>query len=828
MGRSTAETLLENALAAHRQGAIEEAKALYREVLRVDPHNAAANGNLAIIAARQGDLAGAESLLRSEIAHWSTPPAYNNLGLVLQQQGRFADAIAAHRHALELNPGYAEAFLALGNALKEQRDVDGAMQAYRSAVAARPSYAEAHNNIGVLLQMQGRFEEAASAYRAAVAAQPAYLEAQFNLGAVLHDMHDLEAAENAYRRLIAANPAVAVAHNNLGAVLRDRGLPDQALAAFDTAIGLQPDYAEALHNRAVVLQQQARLEESLDSYGRALMLRPDYLDAANNAGIVLQELGRARDAINLYRRMVRPTAAHADSYNNLGTALLADGSVDEAKAAFEQALALRPAFPEAAYNLGNALREQGHLDQAIAAWRDAFRLRPGYPDAVAQLVFHRALVCDWADHAADQDSLLQLVRGGVRIPPFYLFPTQAAPSDQLRCAQQWIGPTLPKEAAFTHRPPDQDRRIRLGYLSGDFHQHATAHLIAELFEHHDRTRFEVFGYGYGPDDASPMRDRIAHAFDRFVDVRAFSHRDAAGQIHADQIDILIDLKGYTHDARPAIAALRPSPIQVSYLGYPATMGADFIDYVLVDRFVVPESQQAFFPERLAQLPGCYQVNDRERAIAAHETARQDWGLPAEGLVLCCFNNSYKLSPALFDIWMRVLKSAPHSVLWLLAPNQWVRDNLQGEATRRGVDPQRLVFAPTVPSAEHLERHRHADLFLDTWPCNAHTTASDALWCGLPVLTLTGETFASRVAGSLLTASGLPELVMASLAEYENTALQLASDPSRLDALRKRLLATRDSNPVFDLARTAGHIEAAYLRMWQNWRDGKKPVAFAIE
>jgi predicted O-linked N-acetylglucosamine transferase (SPINDLY family) len=829
VGRQTPEQLLANALAAHREGRLGDAKRLYASVLNVDPTNAAAVGNLGIIAAQEGDLPGAERLMRREIElRPDYPVSYNNLGSVLQQQGRSAEAIVAHRRAITLNPGYAEAYLALGNVQKQQGDLEGAMASYRSAIEARRNYSEAHNNVGVLLQLQGQFDQAVSAYREALALRPSYGEAQFNLGGVLHQMHELTAAEATYRRLIALNPAIAVVHNNLGSVLKDQGRLDAALAAFDAAIRLQPDYAEAIYNRATVLQQQSKLEEALADYGRAVELRKGYTDAINNAGIVLQELGRTGEAIDLYRSLLERMPDHADACNNLGTALLAEGRPEEARGAFEQALTHRPGFPEAFYNLGNAWRELGDLAEAIAAYRNALWLRPDYADAFSQLAYHRAQACDWDNCRDDQEKLLGMVRQGVRVPPFYLLSTTASASDQRLCARQWNEPFRPpSEAVFSHRASAGRGRLRLGYLSGDFHQHATAQLMAELFECHDRGRFEVFAYSYGPDDNSPMRARLVRGFDRFADIRALSHREAARRIHADQIDILIDLKGYTRHARPAISAHRPAPVQVSYLGYPATMGADFIDYIIVDPFVVPASQQPFFSERLVHLPGCYQANDRQREGAAG-ASRRDCGLPAGGFVFCCFNNSYKLSPAFFDIWMRLLRSVPGSVLWLLEANQLVEGNLRSEAGKRGVDPSRLIFAPVVSSTEHLGRHRHADLFLDTLPCNAHTTASDALWAGVPVLTCSGETFAGRVAGSLLMAVGMPELVTASLEAYEDLALMLARDPHRLTALRGKLSKARTRSALFDLPKLTGNIEAAYARMWQTWLSGGRPAAFSIE
>jgi protein O-GlcNAc transferase len=611
-------------------------------------------------------------------------------------------------------------------------------------------------------------------------------------------------------------------------VLKDKGLLNEALAAFENAIKLKADYAEAFYNRGMVLQQQANPEAALIAYGHAIELRKDYADAINNAGIVLQELGRAREAIDLYRRLIGLVPARADACNNLGTALLAAERPDDARAAFEQALARRSDFPEAFYNLGNAWRELGDLAQAITAYRNALRLRPDYADAFSQLTYHRAQACDWEDYEADQEKFVNMARNGTRVPPFYLLSTPASPSDQLICAQQWIRPIMPpRQAVFDHKPSVGKKRIRLGYLSGDYHQHATAHLMAELFERHDRDRFEVFAYSYGHDDHNPMRARLDRAFDRFLDIRALSHGEAAKLIHADKVDILVDLKGYTHRARPAIPAYRPAPVQVGYLGFPATMGADFIDYIIVDPFVVPGSEQVLFSERLVHLPGSYQVNDRRREVANTPTSRRDHGLPADRLVFCCFNNSYKISPAFFDIWMQLLRSVPGSVLWLLETNELMKDNLRSEAEKRGVDSGRLVFAPVVPSAEHLARHQHADLFLDTLPCNAHTTASDALWAGLPVLTCTGNTFAGRVAGSLLAAVGLPELVTASPEEYERKALALARDSRMLAELRATLQQNRNASSLFDLPRLTGNIEAAYVRMWEIWCAGQKPASFSV-
>jgi predicted O-linked N-acetylglucosamine transferase (SPINDLY family) len=369
--------------------------------------------------------------------------------------------------------------------------------------------------------------------------------------------------------------------------------------------------------------------------------------------------------------------------------------------------------------------------------------------------------------------------------------------------------------------------LTIGYLSADFHSHATAMLVAELFEKHDRARFSIIGYSYGPDDGSQMRRRVVSAFDRFVDLREASFSDSAKRIATDGVNILVDLKGYTQDARTEIMALRPAPIQVNYLGYPGTMGADFIDYILVDEFIVPPDQQPFFTEKLVHLPGCYQVNDSQREIAPRTPSRAECGLPEKGFVFCCFNNNYKITPEMFGVWMRLLIGVPGSVLWLLEGNRWSPDNLRREAEARGVAADRLVFAPQFSPAEHLARLRLAELFLDTFPVNAHTTASDSLWAGCPLLTIAGTTFVSRVAGSLLRAVGLPELITTSMAEYEALALRIATNPAQRAELRARLAANRITSPLFDGGRFAATIERAYTTMWQRHAAGKNPSGFRV-
>ena len=719
--------LLQQALAAHRRGAVAEAAPLYRRVLAIAPTNNVACTNLAAIATQAGD---------------------------------FDEAEAMFRRAVELKPDAAEAHYNLGFILQERGKLDAAIEVYRRALALRPDMPQAHTNLGVALQHQGKLDDAVAAFRQAIACNPKHADAYFNLAVVLRLQNHADEAAAAYRRVIELEPSHAAARNNLALILSEAGEIRAAEALQRQAIGLWPDYAEGQNNLGALLLDQNRPQEALDALRAAVKLKPDY--------------------------------------------------------------------PEAYLNMGNALRELGSLAEAIDAYRRAIALRPTYAEALAQLVYHRARACDWSDTAAAEATLLSAVRqNAARIPPFMLIPTAATGADQLLCARKWVEHfAVPERQVFAHRAVPRAGRLRIGYVSSDFYDHATAYLIAELIERHDRGRFEIHGYSYGADSGGAMRARLVSAFDRFTDIDSLAHRDAAARIRADDIDILVDLKGHTHRARPKILAFRPAPVQVNYLGYPGTMGASFIDYIVADDFIVPRDWQMFFAEKLAYLPDCYQPNDTRREIAA-APSRADCGLPAQGFVFCGFNNSFKITPTFFAVWMRLLQQVPGSVLWLLESNALVRRNLSAAAVAAGVDPDRLVFAPMLPHGQHLARHRHADLFLDTLPCNAHTTASDALWAGLPVLTCAGETFAGRVAGSIVRAAGLAEMVTNSPHDYEALALDLARDPARLAAIRSRLCAGRENLPLFDMAKRTRDLEALYARMAEIWRSGQPATPIAL-
>jgi predicted O-linked N-acetylglucosamine transferase (SPINDLY family) len=439
-------------------------------------------------------------------------------------------------------------------------------------------------------------------------------------------------------------------------------------------------------------------------------------------------------------------------------------------------------------------------------------------------LYIKRLLCDWENIESECRQLVAFVVRGLKVaPPFAMLAISGSPAVQKQAAEIYVRDKHPESstaAAIPRRP--RHNRIRIGYFSADYYKHAMSFLMAELYEQHDRSRFEILGFAFGPNKFDEMSKRISSAMDQFLDLRSMPDREAAELSRKLEVDIAVDLNGFTNNCRPGIFAERAAPTQVNYLGYPGTMGANYIDYLVADHTLVPESEQRHYSEKIICLPDTYQVNDSLRSISTKSCARASEGLPESAFVFCCFNNAYKISPSVFDIWMRVLGRVEGSVLWLMEDSPWAVDNLRKEARRRGIAPDRLVFAKSLPVAEHLARQRLADLFLDTLPYNAHTTASDALWAGLPVLTRTGDTFASRVAASLLRAVGLPELITATESEFEELAVDLAHNPQRLQALRHRLQQNNRTAPLFDCRSFTRHLEAAYSAIYERYHAGLPP------
>ena len=636
------------------------------------------------------------------------------------------------------------------------------------------------------------------------------------------ERNDFRFAERAAREALARSPGDAEALYLLGSTYLFEGRFQDALGPLAAAHGKleRRGVAYRLGHCHLALGDFAHAEQAFRHETQAY---PDYANAHNALGAALASQGREEEALAAFAAAARLEPGHAEANNNAGSALRALGRPEEALPYLERALAANPGLADAHHNRGLVLHALRRYDEAAQSLRRVLELAPRTPYALSSLVWAELFACDWRELPGQVAALRESV-GKVPAAPFTVVAVSGSPAEQLRCAQLHVRQTTPAAAPLPKKSVSRRERTRLAYLSADFHDHATAWLAARLFELHDRSQFEVSAVSYGPDDRSATRARLERAFDRFIDVRAMSDAEVARRLEAD---IAVDLKGLTADTRMAILAYRPAPVQVTYLGYPGTCGAPYIDYVLADRVVVPQAHEQFYTEKVVCLPDCYQVNDVTTPIAERTPSRRESGLPEHGFVFCCFNNTYKLMPETFDVWMRLLARVPGSVLWLLEPTAAAKANLQASARSRGIDPARVVFAPRVGRPEHLARHRSADLFLDTLPYNAHTTASDALWAGLPVLTCLGSAFAGRVGASVLKAAGLPQLVTSSLAEYEALALKLAAEPASLRALRDTLAANRLGCPLFDSARFCRHVEAAYRRMWEIHLRGEPPQPFEV-
>lgn len=769
------------------------------------------------------DFAGAMRCYLEAIAHDPADvKALTSLGFAESQQGLAKDAIAHLAQAVALDPSGPDPFYMLGTLHEQSGALELAIENFSRAVELAPGFELAVRDLSRVLFQAGRPQDARGVLLRGLALNPEFPDYHDYLGNLQMAAGQLEEAAASYAKAVAldANRLGALVH--LGMAREKLGQLDAAASSYQRALTIDPQHAPALSGLGNVQQQLGHLEAAVTSYEAALAADPSLAAAASNLGNVLRMQGKLEQAARACTRAVAANPNLAGAHNNLGNALVQLKRTAQALPCYERALALQPDFADALVNLGHALNALQRPQDALTAYQRALALDARAPWLYGAWLYTRLRICDWRDLGTAFAELGRRIDSGEpAATPFTVLAAPLSASQQHQCSRTYVSRMgFAPANAVPHGGSHQ--RIRIGYFSADFHGHATAYLMAELVERHDRSRFEVIAFSFGPRSSHPMRARLEAAFDQFIDVADLPDADIAERARAMQIDIAIDLKGYTEDCRTGIFAQRAAPLQVSYLGYPGTMGAPFIDYVLADATVIAPQHLAAYTEKVVFLPHCYQVNDSKRQISDHVFTRAEAQLPEQGFVFCCFNNNYKITPDLFDVWMRLLQAVPGSVLWLLEDNALAAANLKAAASQRGVDPQRLVFAPRLDMPRHLARQRLGDLFLDTLYCNAHTTASDALWVGLPLLTCLGQAFAGRVAASLLRAVGLAELVVERLEDYEQLALRLATDPTRLAILRQRLWDKRLDSPLFDAALFAKQAEAAFTAMWQRQVEGMSP------
>jgi len=747
---------------------------------------------------QQGRTAEAQSLCEAILkTHPKDLEALQLLTAIACQTRNQKRALALIDQAIAIFPDNFSLHNDRGNVFQELKQLDAALASYAKAITIKPDYALAHYNQGNVLLELGQFDVAVASYDKALAIRPDYVEALCNRGLALQKLLRHDTALASYNQAIAIKPDFALAYNNRGNVLLKLNQFDLAVASYDQAVAIIPNYAQAYCNRGLALQQLKQYELALASFNMAVSIRPDYAQAFNNRGLVLQDLHLAKAAI----------------------------------ASYDRAIALKPDHVEAHGNRGNALAQLKQYQAAIASYDKAlaFASEQEY-DLYFGLRLHlKSKLCDWQDIEEQLAELIQRINHGKKsaIPFAFLGLSDSLPL-QHKVAEIWANDQhLANMSLGTISKYPRHQKIRVGYYSADFRNHPLSYLLAGMFEQHDRDTFEFIAFSFGPDTNDEMRQRVSTAFDQFIDVRNKTEKEIAQLSRDLQIDIAVDLMGFTKFSQVGIFAYRAAPIQASYMGYPGTLATDFIDYIIADKIVLPPENQLHYSEKVAYLPDSYFCNDDKRQIVDKTFTRKELGLPKSGFVFCCFNNNTKITPTTFAGWMRILKKAPGSVLWLHADSPIAANNLRQEAARREVDAQRLVFADHFPLPEHLARQRAADLFLDTRPYNAHTTACDALWAGLPVLTCTGESMASRVAASILSAIGAPELIVNTQEEYESMAVELATNPKRLEEIKQNLTLNRLSTPLFDTTLFTRNIENAYRQMYERYQADLPPDHFGL-
>jgi len=839
-------------------GQLDEAIKNYKMAIAINPNYAKAHFNLA---GTLQDLGQLDAAVKSYEQTLEIDPdyaeAHNNLGSVFKELKKNDDAIQSYKKALAIKPDYIEAQFSLGVMFQNLGQFETAIKFYKMVIAIKPDFADAYNNLGITFLDLGQLDKAVKSFKAAIRLKPDFISAINNLGIASYKLGQLSDAIKYYERVLVFKPDFADAHNNIGIALLGLGQLSAAFKSYKVAIKLQPEFADAHNNLGVVCLDLGQFNNAVKSYMVAIKIKPDFVEAINNLGIAHYKLGQLDEALKFYERALTFNPDFSDAHNNIGVVLLDLGQADEAVKSCKLALKLNPEHLEANNNLGNAFKKLLQKHDAIKFYERAIAIKPDYVNAYANLasvmidlkrldealeIYESAIIKNanldfilgqllhtkmylsiWNNLPNELNEVRKRINNNEKVlSPFALLALIDDPQLQRKNAEICANdlPLISNHLPLINHYPKHER-IRIGYFSADFRDHPVSSLIVELFELHDRNQFEIYAFSYGLDTKDEMNLRIKAGVDHFYDTFKMSYVDIVKLSRSFEIDIAVDLGGFTADSRMEIFAMSVAPIQISYIGYLGTMGATYYDYLFADQITIPEKNQKYYSEKIAYLP-CYQVNNSKQEIPATFFTRKDLGLPEEGFIFCCFNNSYKITLDTFDSWGRILKKVDGSVLLIYAENDSAKNNLLQEIVTRGVDSKRLIFGKRLAKSEYLDRYRVADLFLDTLPFNAATTASDALRMGLPVLTCLGNSFASRMGASLLTAVNLPELIKTSQEEYESFAIELALNPKKFKIIKDKLVNNLPTTPLYNTPLFTNNIEFSYSTMYENYHKGLDP------
>ncbi|XP_024025154.1 probable UDP-N-acetylglucosamine--peptide N-acetylglucosaminyltransferase SEC [Morus notabilis] len=833
------------------KGNIDLAIRYYLVAIELRPNFSDAWANLGSAYMRKGRLNEAAQCCRQALAlNPALVDAHSNLGNLMKAQGLVQEAYSCYLEALRIQPTFAIAWSNLAGLFMESGDLNRALQYYKEAVKLKPSFPDAYLNLGNVYKALGMPQEAIVCYQRALQTRPNYAMAFGNLASTYYDQGQLDLAILHYKQAVSADPRFLEAYNNLGNALKDVGRVEEAIQCYNQCLALQPNHPQALTNLGNIYMEWNMVATAASYYKATLSVTTGLSAPFNNLAIIYKQQGSYADAISCYNEVLRIDPLAADGLVNRGNTYKEIGRVSEAIQDYIHAIAIRPTMAEAHANLASAYKDSGHVEAAVKSYKQALHFRPDFPEATCNLLHTLQCLCSWEDRDkmfTEVEAIIERQINRSLLPSVQPFHAIAYPIDPMLAleisrkyaAQCSIIASRFALPAFNHPGPipvkrdGGNKRLRVGYVSSDIGNHPLSHLMGSVFGMHNKEHVEVFCYALSSNDGTEWRQRIQSEAEHFVDVSSMSSDMIAKMINKDKIQILVNLNGYTKGARNEIFAMQPAPIQVSYMGFPGTTGADYIHYLVTDEFVSPRRLAHIYSEKLVHLPHCYFVNDyKQKNLDVLDPncqhKRTDYGLPEDKFIFACFNQLYKMDPEIFNTWCNILKRVPNSALWLLRFPAAGEMRLRAYAASQGVQPDQIIFTDVAMKNEHIRRSALADLFLDTPLCNAHTTGTDILWAGLPMVTLPLEKMATRVAGSLCLATGLgEEMIVSSMKEYEEKAVYLALNRPKLQALTNKLKAARLHCPLFDTERWVRNLESAYFKMWNLHCSGQRPQHFKV-
>ena len=753
----------------------------------------------------------------------------NNLGNILRELGRSDEAILNYEKAILIDPDFVEVYFNLGTTFQGLGQLDNAVKYYKKAIEINLNYPEAHNNLGAAYKDLKEFDSAIQAYQMAIKIKSDYAEAHNNIGIVYKELGQLDDAVKSHETALKIIPEYAEAHNNLGIILIEDKQLDKAIERFEKSIAADNNFIEAYNNLGSAHMELNHFDSSLESFQKALTINPNYVEVHNNLGRLFMHLGQLDEAVEYFQKSIKNNPKYEYAHNNLGLAYSDLGNLDESAKCYKRAMNINPNYFEPCANYANLLTDLNDLDEALKNYERAYEINPEADYMQGNILHTKMRICVWDNYSNQLIDIQSKVNDGKKvIVPFHLMALIDDPDLQNKASVIYARDKYPKNTLLPIMDHySKHKKIRIGYFSADFREHPVGFLTAELYEIHDRGQFEVHAFSYGPNTQDKMNLRIKAGVDHFHDVRKMPHKEIAALSRSLEIDIAVDLSGTTQNSKTEVFAMLLAPIQTSYIGWLGTMGADYYDYLIASTGMIPKKNQKYFSEKIVYLPS-YQVNDSKESLPEPFLSKKDLGLPKDSFVFCCFNNTYKITPIVFDSWARILKSVEKSVLMIYVANKLAQKNLIKEITTRGVDPERLYFGEKLQRDEYLDRYRLADLFLDTFPYNAGTTASDALKMGLPILTLNGNSFNSKEAANIVNAVNLPEMITTNQEEYESLAIELTNNPKKFRIIKEKLVDNLPNAPLYNTRLFAKNIESAYKTMYERYHQGLGPDHIYID